>query len=80
MTTMPTSRTATGEYRNCPNDPAAVPAPKASERQFSGKSLPNADSTMLNAQPASPKPMKTPAERSSISGVVEYAIRASPMA
>src|SRR5262245_45964956 len=40
------SATASGEYRNWPNEPAAVPAPNANERQFSGSSLPNAD-TMI---------------------------------
>ena len=35
--------TPSGENRNWPNEPAAVPAPKASERQLSGTSLPNAD-------------------------------------
>ena len=49
--------------RNCPNEPAAVPAPNASERHFSGKSLPNAPSTILNEQPDSPRPMSTPADR-----------------
>ena len=45
------SDTASGEYRNWPNEPAAVPAPKASERQRSGSSLPNAPSTTENEQP-----------------------------
>jgi hypothetical protein len=33
--------TPSGENRNCPNEPAAVPAPNEIERQFSGRSLPN---------------------------------------
>ena len=69
--TAPMRDTVSGAYRNWPNEPAAAPPPKASERQRSGRSLPKADSTMLNEQPARPKPMKTPADRLSISGVVE---------
>ena len=52
-----------------------MPAPKASERQRAGRSLPKAPSTTENEQPARPKPTNTPAPRSSIPGVVEYAIR-----
>jgi len=57
-----------------------VPAPKASKRQRSGRSLPNAASTTEKEQPARPKPTKTPAARSSIPGDVEYAIRIRPTA
>src|SRR6476620_3863606 len=32
--------TPSGENRNCPNEPAAVPAPNEIERQLSGRSLP----------------------------------------
>src|SRR5438105_3841340 len=74
------STTAKGEYRNCPNEPAAVPAPKASERQLAGKSLPNPASTIVKEQPESPKPMSTPAERSSMPGVDACAIRYKPSA
>ena len=62
--------TPNGANRNCPNDPAAVPAPSAMPRCSSGSSLLNADSTRLNEQPDSPKPIKTPALISSDSGVV----------
>ncbi len=55
--------TPSGENRNWPNEPAAVPAPKASERQLSGKSLPKDEITRLNEQPDSPKPISTPLER-----------------
>src|SRR6202158_6085075 len=72
--------TPSGENRNWPNEPAAVPAPSESERQDSGTSLPKAPSTMLNEQPESPKPIRTPAERSSIPGVLAFAIKASPSA
>ena len=60
------SATASGENRNCPNEPAAVPAPNASVRHSGGISLPNAPITMVNEQPASPKPISTPAVRWSI--------------
>ena len=63
------SACASGENRNWPNEPAAVPAPKASPRQFSGTSLPSAPITIGNEQPARPKPISTPAERSSTSVV-----------
>ena len=55
--------TPSGENRNWPNEPAAVPAPKASERQLSGRSFPNEEITRLNEQPESPKPISTPLER-----------------
>src|SRR4051794_30288616 len=62
---------ASGENRNWPNEPAAVPAPKASERQLSGTSLPNAPITRLKEQPDRPKPIKTPADKVSVVGDVE---------
>ena len=55
--------TASGENRNWPNEPAAVPAPKPMVRQLSGRSLPNAPITSPNEQPPRPKPIITPAER-----------------
>src|SRR5215813_12060779 len=55
--------TPSGENRNWPNEPAAVPAPKASERQLSGRSLPNEEITRLNEQPERPKPISAPDER-----------------
>jgi hypothetical protein len=55
--------TARGENRNCPNEPAAVPAPKAIDRHSGGISLPNAPMTMVKDAPASPKPMIRPAVR-----------------
>src|SRR5213076_958566 len=42
--------TPNGANRNCPNDPAAVPAPSAIPRRSGGSSLLNADSTRLNEQ------------------------------
>ena len=63
--------TEIGENRNWPNEPAAVPAPKPSERHDSGSSLPNAPITSVNEQPDSAKPMIKPAVICSISGVVE---------
>src|SRR5712675_843989 len=62
--------TPNGANRNCPNDPAAVPAPSATPRRSGGSSLLKADSTRLNEQPESPKPIKTPALISSDNGVV----------
>ena len=63
--------TPNGANKNCPNEPAAVPAPSAMPRFSGGSSLLNADSTRLNEQPDRPKPIRTPAQRSSDSGVVE---------
>jgi len=71
----PINQTASGENRNCPNDPAAVPAPNASERQLSGSNFANAPITILNAQPDSPNPINTPAESSSVTVVVACAIK-----
>ena len=65
------SATASGENRNCPNEPAAVPAPNASVRHSGGISLPNAPITMVKEEPASPKPITMPAVRWSMAGVVE---------
>ena len=53
----PINATASGENRNCPNEPAAVPAPKASVRHSGGISLPKAPITTVNEEPASPKPI-----------------------
>ena len=72
--------TASGENRNWPNEPDAVPAPKASERQLSGSSFPNDEITRLNEQPDSPKPISTPLERKSVSGVEACAIMKMPAA
>ena len=63
--------TPNGANRNWPNDPAAVPAPSAMPRFSAGNSLLNAESTRLNEQPERPKPISTPAPRSSASGVEE---------
>ncbi len=63
--------TPNGANRNCPNEPAAVPTPSAKPRFSTGSSLLNADSTRLNEQPDRPKPIRTPAPRSSESGAVE---------
>ena len=71
---------ASGENRNWPKDPAAVPAPKASERQLSGTSLPSAPMTRLNEQLDSAKPISTPALRSSRPGLLAWDINARPAA
>ncbi len=52
--------TPNGANRNCPNEPAAVPAPSARPRFSGGSSLLKADSTRLNEQPDRPKPIRTP--------------------
>src|SRR5262249_42822606 len=67
--TPPMRATASGENRNCPNEPAAVPAPKASERPGGGISSPNAPITVVREEPASPNPIPPPAGRWSIPGV-----------
>ena len=74
------SACASGENRNCPNEPAAVPAPNANARQLSGTSLPSAPTTIGNEQPARPKPISTPAERSSATIEFALAIQARPIA
>jgi len=61
--------TPNGANTNCPNEPAAVPAPSATPRHSGGRSFPKADSTRLNEQPDRPKPIKTPALTSSDKGV-----------
>src|SRR6185295_798834 len=63
--------TPNGANRNCPNEPAAVPAPSAMPRFSGGSSLLKAESTRLNEQPDSPKPIRTPAPRLSDIGVAE---------
>src|SRR5262249_32880941 len=70
--------TASGENRNCPKEPAAVPAPNASERHWDGNSLPNAANTMVNEHPARPKPTSAPADNSSMAGEWAFAISTSP--
>ncbi len=65
------SATPNGANRNCPNEPAAVPAPSASPRFSGGNNLLNADSTRLNEDPDSPNPIRTPAPISSDNGVAE---------
>ena len=64
------SATASGENRNCPNEPAAVPAPNANVRQVGGISLPKAPMTTVKDEPASPNPITTPAVRWSMPGVL----------
>src|ERR1041385_8650937 len=60
--------TPSGENRNCPNDPAAVPAPNEIERQLSGRSFPNEEMMRLNEQPVSPSPIRTPGGRENSPG------------
>jgi hypothetical protein len=74
------SATATGEYRNCPNEPAAVPKPKATERHSFGNISPKAARITGNEQPASPNPTSTPAEASRIGALVACDIRTRPAA
>src|SRR6185503_11658287 len=74
----PINPTASGENRNCPNEPAAVPTPKAKPRHSVGINLLKAASTRVNDVPAMPRPVRTPAERSSMPGVVEKDISTSP--
>ena len=47
-----------------------MPKPKAVERHSGGTNLPNAPTTMVKAQPDSPKPISTPADKVSAVGVV----------
>ena len=55
--------TPSGENRNCPNEPAAVPSPKDVERQLSGNSFANDEMIRLKEHPDSPNPISTPLER-----------------
>src|SRR5436305_13592968 len=57
------SATPNGANTNCPNEPAAVPAPSPMPRHSDGNNLPNAESTRLNEQPDRPKPISTTAPR-----------------
>src|SRR5258708_12409769 len=54
------SATPIGANRNCPNDPAAVPAPTAMPRHSAASNLPNAASTTLNEHPHNPNPTTSP--------------------
>jgi hypothetical protein len=74
------SATASGENTNCPNEPAAVPAPNASERHCGGISLPKAPITIVNDAPARPKPITAPEVRWSIPAVDAYAMEPRPIA
>ena len=58
-------RMASGENRNWPNEPAAVPAPKANRAPAFRNELAERADHHRNEQPARPKPISTPAERSS---------------
>src|SRR6476659_3666009 len=60
--TLSISATASGENRNWPNEPAAVPAPKPMVRHCGGNNLAKAPITSVNEQPASPNPISTPAD------------------
>src|SRR4051794_18776032 len=60
--TLSISPTASGENRNWPNEPAAVPAPKPMVRHGGGNSLAKAPITKVNEQPARPNPISTPAD------------------
>jgi hypothetical protein len=55
--------TVSGENRNWPNEPAAVPEPNESERQRCGISFPKAPMTMVKEEPARPAPIRMPAEK-----------------
>ena len=55
--------TPSGENRNCPNEPDAVPSPKENDRQLSGRSLPNDEMMRLNEHPERPKPISTPLDK-----------------
>src|SRR3954469_14807700 len=63
--------TASGEKRNWPKDPDAVPSPNANPRHCSGSSLPNAASTSVKLAPANPKPTSTPVDKCIMAGDVE---------
>ena len=54
--------TASGENRNWPNEPAAVPTPKPMLRHCGGNSLAKAPMISVNEQAARPKPISTPAD------------------
>jgi len=73
-------KTASGENKNWPKEPAAVPRPKAVERHSAGNIFPKAASTIGKVVPERPKPISTPAERSSIAALVECAIKTRPRA
>src|SRR5215471_13727594 len=74
------SITNSGEYRNCPNDAAAVPKPKPIERHSGGSSLPNVATIIMNEVPDRPKPISAPAEMSSTGALAACDISPSPRA
>src|SRR5262249_19561904 len=66
--------TPSGENRNWPNEPDAVPRPNESDRQLSGSNLPNDEIIRLNEHPDRPKPISKPVDGRSSPGVAACAI------
>ena len=64
-------KTASGENKNWPKEPAAVPRPKPVARHSAGKILPKAASTIGKVVPERPNPSSAPADRSSIAALFE---------
>src|SRR5215470_2352983 len=74
------SITDSGEYRNCPNEAAAVPKPKPIERHSGGNSLPKVATIIMNEVPDRPKPINAPAEMSSTGALAACDINPRPRA
>ena len=69
-----------GEKTTCPNDPAAVPSPRASERRSGPTTFAIAASAMVNAVKATPTPTRIPAVSCSTAGLSVWAIARMPRA
>ena len=74
----PMKPTASGENRNWPNEPAAVPAPKASDRICGGISLLKAAITIVNDAPGNADADEHAGGQVKCRQVVVCAISASP--
>ena len=69
-----------GEKATCPNEPAAVPRPRASERRSGPTTFAMAARAMVNAVQATPTPTSTPAVACSRAALSAYAIPRTPSA
>ena len=69
-----------GEKTTCPNDPAAVPRPRASDRRSGPTTFAIAASAMVNAVKATPTPTRIPAVTCISTGSAACAIPRMPRA
>ena len=74
------SQAPNGTMRNWPNEPPDEAMPKAKLRRSGGNARPTTPRIMPKLTPLIPSPIKSPALKSSISGVVENGISTRPTA